>query len=89
MDAVGILTGQPYQRLKEEGANELLTNHQQRKIGSVPNGKHYAADVATTEQLLRISQKKLHNSMAWYLGSLKLRPMALRIRTETKNTTIG
>lgn len=68
VDVVGILTGQPHQRgasnywaklkqrLKEEGADELLTNCQQLKMRSPKDGKRYATDVATTEQLLRIIQ---------------------------------
>lgn len=43
------------QRLKEEGADELLTNCQQLKM-IASDGKHRATDVATTEQLLRIIQ---------------------------------
>ena len=43
------------QRLKEEGADELLTNCQQLKM-TASDGKRRATDVATTEQLLRIIQ---------------------------------
>ena len=43
------------QRLKEEGADELLTNCQQLKMTAV-DGKRRLTDVATTEQLLRIIQ---------------------------------
>ena len=43
------------QRLKEEGADELLTNCQQLKM-IASDGKRRATDVATTEQLLRIIQ---------------------------------
>lgn len=43
------------QRLKAEGANELLTNCQQLKM-KASDGKHRLTDVATTEQLLRIIQ---------------------------------
>ncbi len=66
-DVIAVLTEQPTargasnywaklkQRLKEEGADELLTNCQQlRMIAS--DGKRRATDVATTEQLLRIIQ---------------------------------
>ena len=42
-------------RLKEEGADELLTNCQQLKM-IASDGKRRATDVATTEQLLRIIQ---------------------------------
>ena len=43
------------QRLKEEGANELLTNCQQLKM-TASDGKKRLTDVADTEQLLRIIQ---------------------------------
>lgn len=43
------------QRLKAEGANELLTNCQQLKMKAA-DGKRRLTDVATTEQLLRIIQ---------------------------------
>lgn len=43
------------QRLKAEGANELLTNCQQLKMKAF-DGKRRLTDVATTEQLLRIIQ---------------------------------
>ena len=68
VDVVGALTEQPdargasnywaklKQRLKEEGADQLLTNCQQLKLKSPKDGKRYATDVATTEQLLRIIQ---------------------------------
>ena len=66
-DVIAVLTQQPTargasnywaklkQRLKEEGADELLTNCQQLKM-IASDGKHRATDVATTEQLLRIIQ---------------------------------
>ncbi|MBQ8089334.1 MAG: hypothetical protein IJ233_01225 [Pyramidobacter sp.] len=44
------------QRLKQEGANQLLTNCQQLKMKSPEDGKSYKTDVADTEQLLRIIQ---------------------------------
>lgn len=68
VDVVGVLTNQPTQRgasnywaklkqrLKEEGADELLTNCQQLKMPSPKDGKAYNTDVANTEQLLRIIQ---------------------------------
>ena len=68
VDVVGILTEQQdqrgasnywaklKQRLKEEGADQLLTNCQQLKLKSAGDGKRYKTDVATTEQLLRIIQ---------------------------------
>lgn len=68
VDVVAVLTNQPdqrgasnywaklKQRLKEEGADQLLTNCQQLKLRSPKDGKRYATDVATTEQLLRIIQ---------------------------------
>ena len=67
VDVVRVLTDQPSQRgatnywaklkerLKKEGANELLTNCQQLKLKST-DGKNRLTDVATTEQLLRIIQ---------------------------------
>lgn len=66
-DVIAVLTEQPTargasnywaklkQRLKEEGADELLTNCQQLKM-IASDGKHRVTDVATTEQLLRIIQ---------------------------------
>ena len=66
-DVIAVLTEQPTARgasnywaklkqcLKEEGADELLTNCQQLKM-IASDGKRRATDVATTEQLLRIIQ---------------------------------
>ena len=68
VDVVAVLTDQPdqrgasnywaklKQRLKEEGADQLLTNCQQLKMKSPKDGKRYKTDVADTEQLLRIIQ---------------------------------
>lgn len=68
VDVIGMLTEQPTQRgasdywaklkqrLKEEGANELLTNCQQLKLVSPKDGKKYKTDVMNTEQLLRLVQ---------------------------------
>ena len=68
VDVVAVLTDQPdqrgasnywaklKQRLKDEGANQLLTNCQQLKMRSPKDGKRYNTDVADTEQLLRIIQ---------------------------------
>lgn len=68
VDVVGALTDQPTQRnastywavlkkrLKEEAADQLLTNCKQLKLKSPKDGKRYFTDVATTEQLLRIIQ---------------------------------
>ena len=68
IDVVAVLTDQPDQRgasnywaklkqwLKEEGADQLLTNCQQLKLKSPKDGKRYNTDVADTEQLLRIIQ---------------------------------
>ena len=68
VDVVAVLTDQPdqrgasnywaklKQRLKEEGADQLLTNCQQLKKRSPKDGKRYNTDVADTEQLLRIIQ---------------------------------
>ena len=67
VDVVGVLTEQKdkrgasnywaklKQRLKDEGADELLTNCQQLKLKS-KDGKRRLTDVADTEQLLRIIQ---------------------------------
>lgn len=43
-------------RLKDEGADQLLTNCKQLKLKSPKDGKRYLTDVATTEQILRIIQ---------------------------------
>ena len=68
VDVVAVLTNQPdqrgasnywaklKQRLKEEGADQLLTNCQRLKMKSPKDGKRYNTDVADTEQLLRIVQ---------------------------------
>ena len=68
VDVVAVLTDQPdqrgasnywaklKQRLKEEGADQLLTNCQRLKMKSPKDGKRYNTDVADTEQLLRIIQ---------------------------------
>lgn len=68
VDVVGALTEQSTQRgasnywaklkerLKAEGADQLLTNCQQLKMKSPKDGKYYKTDVADTEQLLRIIQ---------------------------------
>lgn len=68
VDVVAVLTDQPdqrgasnywaklKQRLKDEGADQLLTNCQQLKLRSPKDGKRYNTDVADTEQLLRIIQ---------------------------------
>ena len=68
VDVVAVLTDQPdqrgasnywaklKQRLKEEGADQLLTDCQQLKMKSPKDGKRYNTDVADTEQLLRIIQ---------------------------------
>ena len=67
VDVIGVLTEQPNQRgasnywaklkqrLKEEGADQLLTNCQQLKMKAT-DGKRRLTDVASTEQLLRIIQ---------------------------------
>ena len=68
VDVIAVLTDQPdqrgasnywaklKQRLKEEGADQLLTNCQQLKLKSPKDGKRDLTDVADTEQLLRIIQ---------------------------------
>jgi len=67
VDVIAVLTEQPTQRgasnywaklkerLKDEGANELLTNCQQLKM-KAEDGKMRLTDIADTEQLLRIIQ---------------------------------
>lgn len=67
VDVIGVLTDQPTprsastywavlkKRLKDEGANELLTNCKQLKM-TAADGKKRLTDVANTEQLLRIIQ---------------------------------
>ena len=67
VDVVGVLTEQQTakaastywavmkNRLKKEGADQLLTNCKQLKLKAT-DGKRYNTDVATTEQLLRIIQ---------------------------------
>ena len=68
VDVVGVLTEQTSQRgasnywaklkerLKKDGAEQLLTKCQQLKMKSPNDGKYYKTDVADTEQLLRIIQ---------------------------------
>ena len=68
VDVVSVLTDQATtrnastywavlkKRLKEESADQLLTNCKQLKLKSHKDGKRYLTDVATTEQLLRIIQ---------------------------------
>ena len=67
VDVIQVLTDQPTprkastywavlkKRLREEGADELLTNCKQLKLPAA-DGKNYKTDVADTEQLLRIVQ---------------------------------
>lgn len=67
VDVVQILTEQPTtrkastywavvkNRLKEEGADELLTNCKQLKLPAA-DGKNYKTDVADLQQMLRIIQ---------------------------------
>lgn len=68
VDVVSVLTDQPNydsarnywrvmkNRLKKEGADELVTNCNQLKMRSPKDGKTYKTDCADTEQLLRIIQ---------------------------------
>lgn len=61
VDVVAVLTEQETQRgastywavlkkrLKDEGADQLLTNCKQLKLKSPKDGKRYLTDVATTE----------------------------------------
>ena len=46
------------QRLKDEGANELLTNCQQLKM-TAADGKKRLTDVADTEQILQLSSEHI------------------------------
>lgn len=64
VDVIGVLTEQPNQRgasnywaklkqrLKEEGADQLLTNCQQLKM-TASDGKHRATDVAIEKKSLK------------------------------------
>ena len=81
VDVIGILTEQPdfqkarkywnklKQRLKDEGADQLVTNCHQLKLKSPKDGKRYPTDVATIEQLLRVIQsvpsRKAEPFKAW------------------------
>lgn len=68
VDVVGVLTEQPdirgatfywsklKERLREEGADQLLTNCQQLKLTSSKDGKRYKTDVMTVKQILRLVQ---------------------------------
>lgn len=68
VDVVGVLTEQSdirgatfywsklKERLREEGADQLLTNCQQLKMTSPMDGKKYKTDVMTVEQILRLVQ---------------------------------
>ena len=68
VDVVGVLTEQTTlrgastywavlkKRLKNEGADQLLTNCMQLKLQSPKDGKRYKTDVANIEQLFRIIQ---------------------------------
>ena len=92
VDVVGVLTEQPTnrgastywavlkKRLKEEGADETLTNCKQLKMPSA-DGKNRLTDVADTEQVLRIIQsipsKKAEPLKRWLaeVGSERLSQM--------------
>jgi len=103
VDVVGVLTEQETprgatnywaklkERLKEEGANELLTNCQQLKLKSSKDGKRYKTDVADTEQLLRIIQsipsKKAEPFKMW-LAQVGRERMEETIVTELIGLTI-
>ena len=81
VDVIGILTEQPdfqkarkywnklKQRLKDEGADQLVTNCHQLKLKSPKDGKRYPTDVATIEQLFRVIQsvpsRKAEPFKAW------------------------
>ena len=92
VDVVQILTEQPTprkastywavlkKRLKEEGADELLTNCKQLKLPAA-DGKNYKTDVADLEQMLRIIQsipsKKVEPIKRWLaqVGSERIQQM--------------
>ena len=83
VDVVSVLTEQPNargastywavlkNRLKEEGADELLTNCKQLKLRAI-DGKNRSTDVADLEQMLRIIQsipsKKAEPVKRWLAG---------------------
>jgi len=88
VDVVGVLTEQQTarsastywavlkKRLKEEGADELITNCKQLKLEAA-DGKKYLTDVADTEQILRIVQsipsKKAEPLKMWLAEQGRLR----------------
>ena len=92
VDVCGVLTEQKTsrgastywavlkKRLKEEGANELLTNCKQLKMPAA-DGKKYKTDVADTKQLLRIIQsipsKKAEPLKQWLadVGAMRIDQM--------------
>ena len=91
-DIVQVLTDQPTprgastywavlkKRLKEEGADELITNCKQLKLPAA-DGKNYRTDVADLEQIFRIIQsvpsKKAEPVKRWLaeLGSMRVDQM--------------
>lgn len=104
VDVVGVLTEQTTQRgasnywaklkerLKNEGAEQLLTNCQQLKMRSPKDGKFYKTDVADTEQLLRIIQSipspKAEPFKLW-LAQVGRERIEETIDPEKKNTVWG
>lgn len=92
VDIVGVLTEQTTprgatfywsklkERLKKEGADEVLTNCQQLKLAA-PDGKQRLTDVADTEGVLRIIQsipsKKVEPLKRWLasVGALRIDQM--------------
>ena len=96
VDVVSVLTDQATtrnastywavlkKRLKEEGADQLLTNCKQLKLKSHKDGKRYLTDVATTEQLLRIIQSipspKAEPFKLWLAQVQRL--LSIRVRKE-------
>ncbi|MCR4665209.1 MAG: hypothetical protein K5660_07570, partial [Paludibacteraceae bacterium] len=88
-DVIRVLTDQPdargastywavlKKRLKQEGADQLLTNCKQLKLPA-SDGKNRSTDVADTEQILRIIQsvpsKKAEPFKQWlaYVGSMRI-----------------
>ena len=81
VDVVAVLTNQSdqrsasnywaklKQRLKEEGADQLLTNCQQLKLKSPKDGKRYKTDVADTEY--RMASAKEANSALKHITVLE------------------
>jgi hypothetical protein len=75
VDVLGALPDQPTQRsannywaklkrrLKEEGADELLTNCQQLKLKSPKDGKSYLTDVADSRTISKLSKRYFNTQL--------------------------